>query len=52
MAKAVSSTIELVNSVTSDMLIRLTLQYGLLAASVYLLIWFHDLMDSEKRDDK
>jgi hypothetical protein len=51
MAKAVSSTVELVNSVTSESVKSLTLQCELLPVSVSPLSWTHDLMDGEELDD-
>ena len=52
MAKAVSSTIELVNSVTSDSVNSFNFVMCTLPASVSPLSWSHVLRDGEELDDK
>ena len=52
MAKAVSSTVVLVNSVTSDSVNSFNLWCERVQASVSSLSWSHVLMDGEELDDK
>jgi len=52
MAKAVSSTVEIVNSVTSDSVNSFNLAMWALPASVSPLSWSHVLMDGEEHDEK
>jgi len=52
MPNAVSMTIKLVNSVTSDSVNSSTFQCALLAVSIYPFSWSHVLMAGEEIDDK
>jgi len=52
MAKAVSSTVELVNPVTSDSVNLFNFVMGAFPASVSPLSWSHVVMNGEELDDK
>jgi hypothetical protein len=52
MAEAISSTVELVNSVTSDCVKFFNFAMSTFASKCSPLSWSHILMDGEELDDK